>query len=44
MRMGFDEQGGECVFSSELDIHARVTYALNFNETPEGDNPSVTHD
>jgi len=37
MRMGFDEQGGECVLSSELDNHARVTYALNFNENPKGD-------
>jgi DNA (cytosine-5)-methyltransferase 1 len=37
MRIGFDQLGGECVFSSEIDIHARVTYALNFNENPEGD-------
>lgn len=37
MRIGFDQQGGECVFSSEFDIHARETYALNFNETPKGD-------
>ena len=37
MRIGFDQCGGECVFSSEIDDHARVTYALNFNETPEGD-------
>ncbi len=37
MRIGFDLQGGKCVFSSELDIHARATYALNFNDTPEGD-------
>jgi len=37
MRIGFDEQGEECVFSSEKDTHAKVTYELNFNETPEGD-------
>jgi DNA (cytosine-5)-methyltransferase 1 len=37
MRIGFDQLGGECVFSSEIDRHARVTYALNFNENPEGD-------
>ena len=37
MRIGFDEQGGECVFSSEKDTHAKVTYELNFNEAPEGD-------
>jgi len=37
MRIGFDECGGKCVFSSEMDPHARKTYELNFNEIPEGD-------
>ena len=36
MRIGFDEQGGECVFSSEIDAHARDTYRVNFGEEPHG--------
>lgn len=30
MRIPFDELGGECVFTSELDEHARSVYELNF--------------
>jgi DNA (cytosine-5)-methyltransferase 1 len=37
MRLGFDECGGTCIFSSEMDPHARDTYEANFSETPEGD-------
>ena len=37
MRLGFDSLGGECVFSSEIDTHARETYQSNFNELPHGD-------
>ena len=37
MRLGFDSLGGECVFSSEIDTHARETYQSNFNEVPYGD-------
>lgn len=37
MRIGFDQLGGTCVFSSELDSHARTTYELNFGDIPEGD-------
>lgn len=28
---------GECVFSSEIDKYAAMTYEANFGETPEGD-------
>lgn len=37
MRVAFEKTGGECVFSSEWDKHAQVTYAANFGETPHGD-------
>ena len=32
MRLGFEEVGGECVFTSEWNKYARQTYAANFNE------------
>ena len=32
MRLGFEQQNGKCVFSSEIDPHAKKTYELNFNE------------
>jgi len=37
MRLPFEEAGGTCVFSSEWDTHAKVTYAANFDEVPHGD-------
>jgi DNA (cytosine-5)-methyltransferase 1 len=43
IRLGFeqalDELGieSECVLSSEIDRYARETYALNFDESPQGD-------
>lgn len=44
IRIPFDEQGGECVFSSEIDKFARQTYQANFEDEPYGDiqliNPS----
>lgn len=44
IRLGFESQGGHCVFSSEWDVHAQKTYEANFGETPDGDitkiNPS----
>lgn len=36
-RLGFESQGGHCVFSSEWDIHAQKTYEANFGDTPHGD-------
>ena len=37
MRIPFEEIGGDCVFSSEIDKHAQQTYKDNFNELPLGD-------
>lgn len=37
IRIPFDELGGECVFSSEIDKFARQTYQTNFNQEPHGD-------
>jgi len=37
IRMGFEECGGECVFSSEWDKYAQETYQVNFEEIPYGD-------
>lgn len=37
MRLGFQNAGGRCVFSSEWDGHAVKTYIANFNEVPYGD-------
>lgn len=37
IRLPFDEIGGECVFSSEIDKFARQTYKANFGDEPSGD-------
>jgi DNA (cytosine-5)-methyltransferase 1 len=37
IRLPFQELGGECVFSSEIDKFAQVTYAINYGEVPSGD-------
>lgn len=36
-RMAFQNLGGECVFSSELDEKARKTYYANYGDVPFGD-------
>lgn len=36
-RIAFEAVGGECVFSSEWDKDAQVTYEANFGEIPHGD-------
>lgn len=36
-RLAFEENGGECVFSSDIDEHAQKTYEMNFVEKPAGD-------
>ncbi len=36
-RSGFQQAGFTCVFSSEIDKHAREMYYANFNEMPSGD-------
>ena len=37
IRLGFQEYFGECVFSSEWDKYAQMTYEANFNHKPAGD-------
>ena len=37
IRLGFESVGGKCVFSSEWDKQAVLTYSANFGETPAGD-------
>lgn len=37
MRIPFDEKGHKCVFSSEYDKYAKITYESYFNELPSGD-------
>jgi DNA (cytosine-5)-methyltransferase 1 len=37
IRIPFEELGGECVFSSEIDKFARETYHANFGHYPSGD-------
>lgn len=36
-RVAFEQAGFECVFSSEIDEKAQITYKENFNEVPDGD-------
>ena len=35
--LSFESLGFECVFSSEIDEHAKEVYKLNFGDTPFGD-------
>lgn len=42
MRLGFEACGGECVFSSEWDEKAQITYEANFGDKPHGDITLVT--
>ena len=35
MRVPFDELGGECVFSSEIDKYARKSYSAMFQKKRE---------
>lgn len=37
LRIPFDEMGGTCVFSSEIDPYAAKTYETMFGEKPHGD-------
>ena len=36
-RIGFQNNGGHCVFSSEWNTYAKKTYEANFGEVPFGD-------
>ncbi|NMH89774.1 DNA (cytosine-5-)-methyltransferase [Flavivirga algicola] len=37
IRLGFQNNGGKCVFTSEWDTYAKKTYEANFGEVPFGD-------
>jgi len=37
IRLGFEKYFGKCVFSSEWDRYAQITYENNFGHKPEGD-------
>jgi DNA (cytosine-5)-methyltransferase 1 len=37
MRLGFEYAGGRCVFSSEFERNAQITYQSNFGKLPFGD-------
>ncbi|HIP26728.1 MAG TPA: DNA cytosine methyltransferase [Flavobacteriaceae bacterium] len=37
LRLPFQELGGECVLSSEIDKYAQQTYKAYFNDMPQGD-------
>lgn len=37
LRIPFDELGGKCVLSSEIDKYAKMTYQSYFNHMPKGD-------
>lgn len=41
VRLGFQQNGGACVFSSEFDKHAQQTYKNNHGEIPFGDITSI---
>lgn len=41
-RIALASFGGECVFSSDIDKHAKAVYADNFGETPAGDITTIT--
>lgn len=43
-RLGFEQAGSECVFSSEWDTHAQKTYEINFGERPHGDITKISSD
>ena len=34
LRRGFDDAGGQCVFTSEWDRYAQMTYSANFGDSP----------
>ena len=44
IRLGMEDAGGKCVFSSEWDPHAQKTYKHMFGEQPSGDITKVVYD
>jgi DNA (cytosine-5)-methyltransferase 1 len=43
-RVALQKNGGSCVFSSEWDKYAQITYYNNFNEVPAGDITKISED
>lgn len=43
-RIGLQKLGGKCVFSSDIDRHAREVYESNFGEYPFGDITTLNKD
>ena len=41
IRLGYEQNGCRCVYSSEWNKYSQQTYAANFGETPEGDITAV---
>lgn len=41
IRLGFEQAGGKCVYSSEWNKFSQETYEANFGERPEGDITAV---
>lgn len=41
MRLAFEKNGCQCVYSSEWNKYSQITYELNFGEKPEGDITAV---
>lgn len=44
IRMGFEDENTECVFSSEWDKYASKTYEENYGEKPHGDITKIDED
>ena len=44
MRLAFESAGAECVFSSDWDKYAQITYQANFDEKPHGDLRGIPSD
>ncbi len=43
-RIALQKEGGRCVFSSDIDYHAKRTYEFNFGEVPFGDITKVNEE
>lgn len=44
IRLAFEKSGGACVFSSEIDTHAQLTYFTNHGTVPFGDITKIDAD
>lgn len=44
MRLAFESAGGQCIFSSEYNPFAQLTYEANFGEKPAGDITEIRED